>query len=149
MIRQLENSTCDIELLYSYLSLVDQDFRIPLSQKVDLHEYAVKLLIHGIVIAYEENNHLLSCRGFYCNDVESGIAYGVMMSTLPEAQGRGYARLLIEEMFKICRSKGFKAVISSSVNPKAVALYKSLGYKEINVQPDGNEIRVTLKYDLI
>lgn len=148
MIKQLEDTVENRDLLYSYLLLVNHDFRIPLSEKVDLYEYASKLLACGVVIVVIEKGEILSCRGFYCNDNISGTAYGTMMSTLPKAQGKGYARLLVEEMFRICREKGFKYVISSSVNPKAIALYKSVGYQEIAEVWNGGERKVTLKYNL-
>ena len=148
MIRQLQNTVEDKNLLVSYLRAVDNDFHIPLSSKQNLEEYASKLLEHGIVIVVMDAEKIVSCRGFYCNNQTSGIAYGSMMSTLSIARGKGYARLLIDNMINICREKGFKSIISSSVNPIAISLYKTVGYKEIKEEFCNGVLCVTLEYKL-
>lgn len=149
MVKQLRNEREDKDLLLSYLYLVDEDFGIPLSLKHNLEDYASKLLRLGIVIVVMIDGEIQSCRAFYCNNTESRVAYGSMMSTLSKARGKGYAKLLVEEMIKICRIKGFKSIISSSINPVAISLYKSVGYQEIsrNVTEDG-KICVTLEYKI-
>lgn len=148
MIRQLNNSLDDHQLLLSFLHLVDKDFEVPLSSKTDLSEYASKVLNFGCVLVFIEDNEIISCRIFYCNDLEKKIAYGSMMSTLPQGRGKGYAKLLIKEMIKICRYKGCKSVISSSVNPKAISIYKSIGYNVIEEELEGDKKKVILEYIL-
>lgn len=148
MIRLLHNTKQDFCLLVSYLNLVDKDFGVPLSQKQNLEVYATKLLDKGMVLGVIENDEIVSCIGFYCNDIENGIAYISMMSTFLKARGKGYAKSLLEEIIKICRKKGFKAIISSSINPVAISLYKSVGYEEMNRETTDNNECVVLKYVL-
>lgn len=149
MIKRLRNEKEDKDLLLSYLYLVDADFGIPLSSKHNLEDYASKLLRLGVVIVVVIDGEIQSCRAFYCNNTESRVAYGSMMSTLPKARGKGYAKLLVEEMIKICRVKGFKSIISSSINPVAISLYKSVGYQEIDRNvTEGGKICVTLEYKI-
>ncbi|WP_300549007.1 GNAT family N-acetyltransferase [uncultured Bacteroides sp.] len=148
MIRILHNTNQDYCLLVSYLHLVDKDFGIPLSQKQNLETYATKLLDKGIVTVVIENDEIVSCIGFYCNDVDNGIAYVSMLSTLSKTRGKGYAKLLIGEMIELCKKKRFKSIISSSINPVAISLYKSVGYEEIKKEIVDNKECVTLEYML-
>ncbi len=138
----------DIDSLLIFLRKIDREFATPLSQKTNLFDYCEKLLTKGIVIAVLEANEIVSCRAFYCNDANNGIAYGSMMGTLPKAQGKGFARFLIKEMMRICKQNGARCIISSSVNPKAISLYKSIGYKVIQEDIIGNVKKETLQLDL-
>lgn len=47
MIYHLKNKSSDYQLLLQYFYVVDNDFEISLSRKVDLKEYASKLLQNG------------------------------------------------------------------------------------------------------
>ena len=148
MKRQLVDAEKDKKLLLSYLIRVNDSFGVPLTQKVQLPDYISKLLRFGCVLVMIEGDEILSCVAFYCNDMENRIAYCVLVSTLPQAQGKGYARLLINEMIKICKSKSFVSIETSSINPIAIALYKSVGYKVVKEEQEGNKTKVTLKYKL-
>ena len=123
MKRQLVDAEKDKKLLLSYLIRVNDSFGVPLTQKVQLPDYISKLLRLGCVLVMIEGDEILSCVAFYCNDMENRIAYCVLVSTVPQAQGKGYARLLINEMIKICKSKSFVSIETSSINPIAIALY--------------------------
>lgn len=148
MIKQLENTESDFNMLFAFMQKVEKDFVVPLSKKVNLKNYVNKLLFNGCVLAIIDNNEMLSCRAFYCNDLEHKIAYGSFMSTLSKAQGKGYAKLLIKEMIRICHEKGFHSIISASINPKAIALYKSMGYDVIREEVDNGYPRIVLEYIL-
>ncbi|MCM1291718.1 MAG: GNAT family N-acetyltransferase [Bacteroides sp.] len=123
---------------------------MPLSSKCSLEQYAHKLLEKGRVIAYidVDSNAILSARGFYCNDKINKTAYGTMMSSLPEARGMGLAKKLILKMFEICSTNGMNKVISSSVNPIAIHLYRSLGYEEVSSIDENGISTVKLSYKL-
>ena len=143
------NTPEDISLLSEFLRETDNTFRIPLSAKSDIVEYATKLLAKGHVIAFRDNNgRIISCRGFYANDTEKFIAYGSMMCSLPEAQGHGLAKKLVAKMFEICKELGMKSVISRSVNPIAIHLYRSMGYQEINRNIINGIEEVTFRYQI-
>ena len=57
----------DQKLLIEYLRSVDEDFYIPLSNKVDLVSFSTKLLKYGFVI-YVNHGRIEALLGGYAND---------------------------------------------------------------------------------
>ena len=151
MIYHLKNVPNDYQLLLHYFQTVDNDFGISLSRKVDLKEYTSELLKYGYVYAIMDENRqdILSCIVFYCNDMDTHIAYLPLLSTRADARGKGYAKLLVNEMIQCCKQKGMCRIICDSVNPVAVKLYKSLGFTEYQVQRCEQLTKTFLKLDLI
>lgn len=134
MIVELQNKTCDINKLYNYLLVVDSDFKVPLSNKVNLLEYSSKILHDGHVVVEMESDKILSCICFYCNDHNNQTACVTLMSTCIKAQGKGYAKALNYKVFDICKKHGMSRVVTESVNPMAVKVYLSTGYNIINTK---------------
>ena len=116
--------------LVNYLNDVDTDFGIPLSNKVSIDSFAEKLIKHGIVLVIRNNDEIISCIGFYCNDIIERFAYLPILSTKKSARGKGFARLLILQMLKECKAKKMRAVFCDSINSHAISLYKSIGFIE-------------------
>ena len=110
---------------------MDKDFGIPLSAKVDLEVYARKLLRYGHVLVVREEERIWGVNGFYSNDTIGKIAHLPLLSVKAEARGKGYAKQLIAKMISVSRSDGMERIQCDSVNPVAVSLYKSFGFKEL------------------
>lgn len=108
MIYHLKNVSNDYLLLLQYLQEIDNDFEISLSQKVNLEEYVSKLLQNGYVytVIDENKRNILACVGFYCNDMNTHIAYLSLLSTRMQARGKGYAKLLVNTMVECCKKRG-------------------------------------------
>ena len=148
MICFLENIKEDQGRLLSYLKLVDKDFGVPLSSKIDMTQYVVKLLSLGNVIVVMENEEIASCICFYCNDFQERKAYISLLSTLSFYQGKGYAKMLVNEAIRYCRTKRFQKIFVDSINIAAVSLYMSEGFRKIQTELiNGNE-KVILECEL-
>ena len=147
MIRKLSNTENDHYLLLAFLRSVDAEFGIPLSSKVDLKEYTSKLLNRASVLVVEEESQIQSGVMFYCNKDDS-VAYEPLLGTLPQAQGHGYARRLLQEMIKECRQKGLSRILTDSINPIAVSLYHSMGFEEIGRETEDGREKVFMQYQL-
>ena len=139
----------DEQLLNDYLHQVDNDFAIPISHKVDITEYASRLLSAGHVAAVEDAGVCVSVVGFYCNDEQSRTAYLSFLSTLKAVRGRGCAKLLVNEAIKVSRQAGMLKICCDSVNHGAVSLYKSVGFKEIKCEKVAGLEKRFLEYNLI
>lgn len=135
----------DSQTFIKYLYDVDHDFGIPISEKNTIELFACKLLTNGNVYVVEENCEIVSCIGFYCNDVVNNNAYLPILSTKKIARGKGYARLLIHKMIEVCKNNDMKIIYCDSINPRAVALYKSIGF----VEYDKIDNKTFLKYTII
>lgn len=120
--------------LIHYLNDVDCDFGIPLSNKVSIKSFAEKLLTYGNVFVIKVNEEIASCVGFYSNDNVTHTAYLPILSTKGWARGKGYARLLIKKMLEVCKINNMKIILCDSINPHAIALYKSVGFVEYKAE---------------
>lgn len=130
MIYQLKNNARDLTRLTAYLQLVDKDFEISLSSKIALSEYASKILQFGhIFVITTENDEILSCIGFYCNDMTSKIAYLSFLSTIKQASGKGYARILVKNAITFSKDNDMQKIYCDSINPIAIQIYKSIGFR--------------------
>lgn len=128
----------DLKCLIDYLNDVNEDFGIPLSSKAPIVSFANKLLSFGNVFAIKFNNEIVSCIGFYCNDVINYTAHFTILSTKNSARGKGFARLLTNKMIEECKKNKMRKILCDSINPHAIALYKSVGF--IEYKKDGNKI---------
>ena len=129
MIVKLDYNENDKGILIDYLNETDADFGVPLSQKIDFASFAEKILSKGHVYMVSEDNTYCAMICFYCNDIIEKKAYLPILSTKACARGKGYARLLIMQMINICSLYKMKHILCDSINPIAISIYKSFGFK--------------------
>lgn len=129
--------------LINYLNDVDHDFGIPISEKTSINSFAEKLLQFGKVFGVKENEELVSCIGFYCNDKINQTAHLPILSTRKMARGKGYAHILVNKMIEECKKCEMKTILCDSINPHAVNLYKSVGFTEF--RSEGNKAFLKLE----
>lgn len=148
-IEVLQNNSSDRERFYQYLLEVNTDFAIPLSDKVNLQDYAVKLLTYGrVLVAIDSSSVILGAIAYYCNNHQTQKASWPFLSVKSQNRGRGYAAKLINRMLLDCKNNGMKYVQCDSVNPIAVNLYKKMGFREIDKSVVGQLTKVELLYNL-
>ena len=139
------------EEIESFLRDVDKDFPIPLSEKTDLKEDALKLQERATLFVERAEGTIVSMVAGYTNDSQDGLAYIAVLATKKECRGRGLAEKLLQKFLSECKEKGFKAVHLYAVkeNEKAVALYQKLGFEEYfpaNEQRP-NDLHLILKFE--
>ena len=133
MIIKLSNNKTDTQILVDYLKAVDEDFVMPLSSKVDLLELAQKTLEYGYAYIALENGNVVALVTFYCNDKANAKAFLPILSVKKEFRGKGYARKLVNIVIDVSRLHEMQMVCVDSINPVAIGLYKSVGFKTIRV----------------
>ena len=136
----------DREKFKKYVKEVEGDFPIPLSERVDLEEYADKLYYDSTLICEEENSEIIGFVAGYINETESMQAYVSILSVHKNARGKGLARKLMTQFVEECRKKNFRKVsLHSNVsNTIAYELWLKLGFV-VDAQ-DGDRVHMT--YDL-
>ena len=119
-----------IQKIYNFLLKVDNTFKTPLSSRQNLLELAEKFYEKATVCAVEDCEQILAMVAGYTENLTDGIAYISVVATLPEAQGKGYAKTLINQFKQICEQKKIEAVhlYTDVSNTKAISLYKKLGF---------------------
>lgn len=135
----------DLDDLTNYLNEVNLDFGIPLSNKVSITSFAEKLLTYGNVFIVKENNKIASCIGFYSNDTVNYTAHLPILSTREWARGKGFARLLVNKMLEECEERGMKTILCDSINPHAIALYKSFGFIEYKKEGEKSFLMLNIR----
>lgn len=120
---------CDSKILLELLTRVDALFSVPLSDKQDLEDLSKKFSLFGTVCAVIKNGKILSLVAGYTNNVINNMAYISVVVTLPEEQGKGYAKQLLNEFIEIARKKGLTAVHLYS-SPVALRMYIKMGFEK-------------------
>ena len=129
---------CKDELLiYDFLKEIDNQLPTSLSNRVNLLEYAKKIVDNAVSLAIKENNKIISCAIFYCNDTDKKAAYLTLLGTLIGNEGKGYASALLNATEKRCMLAGMKKIYLDTdiKNNKAIALYSKRGYVIESIDP--------------
>lgn len=123
----------DFQSLYSLLNQVDSDFSPTLSSRVDLEQYALKLLKVARVFGIYQKKELLGAMAIYMNDLDSKVAYCPFIAVLSDFRGNGFSQKLIETSIMELKSKKFsKLLLTVRVDSPACYLYKKVGFKVTN-----------------
>lgn len=127
-----------IEQILKFLSIVDNTFIIPLSHKQSLCNLAQKFLDCGTLCVIIKNNKIISMIAGYIKNTINNMAYISVVATIPEAQGKGYATIILKEFIEIVRSCGLKGVhlYTDARNINAISMYERLGFIEYLIEND-------------
>ena len=130
MIKKLKNT--DLEKLNIFLNEIDSDFPIPLSDKVNLFEFAKKVLENGECIAKFDGNIICGAILFYANNEETKTAYVSVLGVKKTHRKIGIAQNLIDEMKKCVKFKNFKTIelYTHKTNYGAICLYEKNGFEK-------------------
>lgn len=138
--------TLSKDSLLKFLQKVDCDFPVPLSKKVDLCEYALKLIDNATIFYRDEEGQIVSLIAGYTNGSE--MAYIAILATQRQFRGKKYAESLLNEFISFCKGKKLKAVHLYAVesNKKAVALYEKIGFSKwvCDDEPRPNDLHLIL-----
>lgn len=128
----------DKDRIYKFLTVVNKDFPVALSEKVNLQEYAEKLSKKATVICIEQNDRIVSMVAGYTENNEGGLGYISVLATLPTQRGKGYAEKLLIEFIKQSATVGVTGIHLYAVesNDKAVKLYTKLGFKKYIIEDE-------------
>ena len=129
--------------IYNFLLEVDKDFPTPLSNKVNLEEYADKLQRCAVIFKATCGTTIMGMVAMYCNDTTSKSAYIPLVATKKDYRGLGIGKSLIGGAVCFARKKGLKKIGIHTENPNALKLYASLGFKLID-----DDIRKYLELEL-
>ncbi len=132
------------------LRQTDTSFPVPLSQKVQLHELADKLLSCGHVFLAYEKDVPVAVIGFYANDAVNGIGYISVIGVHEAHRGKGIAKQLLRETFNFCKLQGIKKITlyTHKTNTAALQLYKRTGFTEYFIENEPRPDDVHLVYSL-
>lgn len=118
----------DIVLL---MTVAGDELPDPLSERVDVTEYTIKLMKKGsLYLVLGDNGAPVGVMGFYANDQETKTAYLSIVSLLPKVRRMGIGSKLMKILMLECRKAGMKKVWLKvkRENSEAVAYYEKMGF---------------------
>lgn len=120
------------DLLYNFLLQVDKEFPTSLSSRVNLKDYAKKLLHNAFISVSIQDNKIVGCVAMYCNEYETMSAYIPLVAVDKNYRGQHISKALMACAIKMAQEKGFKKIGLHTENDIALNLYNSLGFKIMN-----------------
>lgn len=129
MVKYLLNEASELEIV-KHLLLCDDNFLPYLSDRVNIIDYAQKIVSKAVRFEAWSEGELVGLVAVYCNDNENSIAYITSVSVLREWMGKGIAGLLIKRCIEYVETSGMKQIsLEVSIdNLSAIKLYKKNGF---------------------
>ncbi len=122
-------NTASAATVFAHLSACDQDFVPPLSERLDVMQYAEKIVARAETYEFWDGSLLVALVAAYRRDRG---AYITSVSALPAFRGRGLTRALLCACIADVESASGASTIELEVAPSnvpAVDLYESLGFQ--------------------
>lgn len=138
--------------LLVFLEAVDELFPVPLSKKVSLASYALKLMQRATLIVHRDRGVLAAvAAGYTTNLPESRYAYLALLGVRPESQGRGIGGSLVQRFISIARRMGAQGVhlYTDPSNSRAIAMYHKLGFNQVHIprDPRGDDVHFQITFE--
>lgn len=120
----------DLEQITEHLRACDAIFTPPLSDRLELSDYAQKIVGNATCFEAWADGQLVGLVAAYCTDTESRTAFVTSVSVLPRWQGIGIASRLVSQCISYADRSGFRRIELevNSQNKAAVSLYEKHGF---------------------
>lgn len=120
----------EFEKIVVHLSCCDPYFFPPLSSKVNIQDYATKLISHATRWEAWDNDKLVGLVAGYLNDFNKEYAFITSVSVLQEYNLKGIASKLISQFIRLAKEMGFIKIglEVANDNREAKNLYKKLNF---------------------
>lgn len=116
--------------IYEFLIKIDDSFPIPLSEKVNLKEYSIKLSTQATILTKKNDENIVALVAGYTKNLINNSAYICVVGVLENYRGRGFAAQLVNEFIELCKKKNILSVnlYTHKTNNNAIKLYKKIGF---------------------
>lgn len=120
-----------------HLGLCDADFVPSMSERVDINDYAKKIVSKSTRFEAWVDDKLVGLVAVYCNDMEKRTAFITSVSVLREATGKGIAESLMKRCIERKKALGMRQVSLevASDNMPAIRLYEKCGFVAGKTKP--------------
>ncbi len=127
---EFQQSTSSEEALVTHLRACDADFIPPLSSRVEISDYAKKIVGHANRFEAWSGRVLVGLVAAYCNDQDKLTAYITSVSLLKEWTGKGIGSRLMEQCIEYAKSLGIRQIDLevATDNTSAIRFYETCGF---------------------
>jgi ribosomal protein S18 acetylase RimI-like enzyme len=128
----------------AHLAKTDDAFLPRLSERVDINDYAMKIVENAERFEAWGGGSLIGLVAVYCNDAAARTAYITSVSVLAEYRNQGLASKLLVECVEFVKRKHLVGISLDvdSENQRAVELYEAKGFTVVDTT--GRTIRMHL-----
>ena len=125
----LVNTASEV-VIAEHLLFCDGDFVPTLSERVEIPDYAQKIISKATRFEAWSNGTLVGLVAAYCNDQETRIAHITSVSVLKEWTGKGLAASLINHCVAYAKAAGMRQIglEVAAANVPAIKLYEKSGF---------------------
>lgn len=126
-----------IEELKQSLREIDKDFVPSLSERVNIDEYAGRMMSRAMfVVERDQNKVIKGMVAVYVDDEKSPNGFITHVATNKEYRNQGVAKRLMVRTMSYCQKAGKTGVDLCTYNPVALSLYKKLGFEVVSQSAD-------------
>ena len=124
------SNTASVVQINAHLLCCDADFVPPLTDRVEIIDYARRIVSKATRFEAWSGNMLIGLVAAYCNDQETRIAYITSVSVLREWTKRGIAACLMKQCIDYAEKIGMRHIsLDVAVdNTQAIKLYEKFGF---------------------
>lgn len=127
---ELLSNKASVGQITEHLLHCDADFFPPLSERVEIAEYANKIASKAMRFEAWSGGVLVGLAAAYCNDQKNRIAYITSVSVLPDWMGKGIASNLVLRCVDYAKAAQMRQICLevASDNLPAIRLYEKSGF---------------------
>lgn len=131
MTLEYKTKTASKEQIYLHLKECDDNFRPPLSSRVDLLDYSDKIYMLAVSFEAWDENVLVGMVNTYLNDESDLSGFITNTSVLKGYMRKGVASTLLQMCLEYARNHSFSRISLevSCANGTAIELYSHAGFK--------------------
>ena len=132
---EYKENKIDKKILHSFLIESDSEFDPVLSLRINLSDYAQKMIDNAKLFEAYMNGKLVALVAVYANDYIKKSAYITYVYCKKEYRCLGISNMLFIRIFSYLKQNSFQTVSLevSSKNIPAVNLYKKFGFEYVDV----------------
>ena len=119
-----------------HLRACDDEFVPPLSGRVEINDYAIKIANSATRFEAWADGELIGLVAAYCNNEEDRVAYITSVSVRTKWTGSGIAARLLEQCILYLKSVRFDHIELevNGANARAIRLYAKMGFVRFEAQ---------------
>ena len=139
MFQETMLNTSDAKSVEQHLCECDSKFIPPLSERVNLSEYSIKLAEHADRFEFWDKTRLVGLVAAYLNALDHQVGFISSVSVCADFEGRGIGSILLKNCFEQARQKGFQILNLEvgAANTKAIDFYLKQGFAVIDTLQSG------------
>ena len=122
--------TSNYKRILEFLSEIDSDFPVQLSEKIGLEELATKLANNATICTEIQDDKIIGMVAGYTNNTVNNMGYISIVGVLKNHRGKHVASSLITQFLEIAQKGGLDGVhlYTHSTNLTAIKLYETMGF---------------------